>query len=240
MVGQIRERINAMFSDLNFESRRHLYFVEGEIYPSVSAKIDTHSPKFDESYWLPRSAKKEKTTEAELQKKWHTKRDNACTLGTNTHDFLERYTGLEIPRTPQEEAGIKFFKDILVEHDIVLREVRMYSRKYKYAGTADLLLYNRITDQLILADYKTNADLFKSYDYLFAPFDTLEATPYNKYQIQLSYYQLMLEEINCHISERMLVYLKDDSTYSIFNTYDFTETLTDHLSQKRVVHANHW
>lgn len=221
-----------MFSGLSFDSQRHLYFWQGVRVPkSVSAKVEEHEYPFDERKWLPICAKRDNVTEHELRHKWQTTNKEACDLGTETHEFLERYSGLESPTTAQQKAGIQFLKDTLVEHEIVAKEIRMYSRKYNYAGTADLLLRHRTTGNLILADYKTNKDIFKTFGLLKNPFQYLESHPYNKYQLQLSYYQIMLEEINCCISDRLLVYLKADGTYKTFNTVDFTTHLEDYLNK---------
>lgn len=229
MITHIKERLEATFSDLCFEEQRHLYFVQGERHPSVSSLVEEHEEPFDEVKWLPICALKEGKTEHELKHEWQTINQLACDLGHETHEFLEHYTGLETPSTPQQVAGIQFLKDITKEYEIVFREIRMYSRRYKYAGTADLLLRHKVTGEMVLADYKTNKDLFKSYGMLKPPFQYLEAHPYSKYQLQLSYYQLMLEEANCSISKRLLVYLKADATYKIFETFDFTEQLEQHL-----------
>lgn len=240
-ITDLQERIITVFSDLNFDSRRHLYYVQGENLPSVSSLVESHAEKFDADYWAPICAPKEKMTVHEIIHHWQTINQEACDLGHETHDFLERYTGLESPSTPQQVAGIKFFKDILIDYEIICRELRMYSRKYSYAGTADLLLRDRRTGELVLADYKTNKDLFKTYGFLKTPFNTLECHPYNKYQIQLSYYQLMLEEAGCCITKRLLVYLKADETYRIFPLIDLTSHLTTHL-QSRVKQKvyDHW
>lgn len=230
LVEQLRKKIEASFSDLTFDEKRHLYYWKGErVAKSVSGLVEEHEYPFDESKWLPICARKEGITEHELKHKWQTINIAACDLGHETHDFLEHYNGLQTPSTPQQEAGIKFFKDVLVDYHIVCRELRMYSRRFKYAGTADLLLMHKVTGKLVLADYKTNKDLFKAYDLLRPPFNYLEAHPFSKYQLQLSYYEIMLKEINCSISERLLVYLKADSTYKIFPTFDFTKQLSDHL-----------
>lgn len=229
MVNNLQDKIKAMFSGLTYEDQRHLYFWEGIRVPkSVSAKVEEHEYPFDPK-WYKICAKKEGITEHELRHKWQTINQTACDLGTETHNFLERYTGIETPKTEQQRAGIQFLKDIMVEYEIVAREIRMYSRKYNYAGTADLLLRHKITGDLVLADYKTNKDIFKTYGMLKAPFGYLEAHPYNKYQLQLSYYQLMLEEINCHVSDRLLVYLKADGTYKTYSLVDFTKYLETYL-----------
>jgi len=241
---QIRERINTMFSGLNFDSRRHLYFVEGINYPSVSSLVDTHARKVDFESILPHSAAKKGVSVEELRQEWKRTNKTACDLGTDTHDFLEHFTGLEQPKTPQEKAGIKFLVDIQKDYEIVAREIRMYTRKYQYAGTSDLLLRHKVSGGLVIADYKTNKDLFKAYDNLKHPFSFFEASPYNKYQIQLSYYQIMLEEANLFVDQRMLVALREgedkEGEYKIFNTADLTEDLREILNKERTVYENHW
>lgn len=237
MLTYLQERLIRHFAPLEFEEKRHIYTVDGEKYPSVSSLVEGHADKFDEGYWLPRCAKKEGVTEHELKHKWQTINKEACDLGHETHEFLEHFDGLKTPGTPQEKAGIQYLKDTLPEYDILFKEIRMYSRKYKYAGTADLLLQHKVTGKIVLADYKTNKDLFKTFGFLRHPFGSLECHPYNKYQIQLSYYQIMLHEAGCEISERKIVYLKADGTYRVFDAIDLTAQLEQFLNSKKV--SNH-
>lgn len=234
LIQQLQEKISTMFSDLSFDEQRHLYFWKGKKVPkSVSAHVEDHAQAFDEDYWLPRCAIKEGVTTHELKHKWQTTNKEACDLGTETHHFLEHFDGLKTASTPQQEAGVKYLLDTLPDYEIVFKELRMYSVKYNFAGTADLLLRHRLTGQLVIADYKTNKDLFKTFGFLLPPFGFLECHPYNKYQLQLSYYQLMLNEIGISISERKIVYLKADSTYRTFNTIDFTDQLETVLNTKK-------
>lgn len=231
MITNLTDRINTMFSDLDFDSRRHLYFVNGESYPSVSSLVEAHSPKFDVEKMLPWSAKKANMEVDELRVKWKLTNEEACTLGTNTHNFLENYTGIETPSTSQEKAGVKFIRDMTPDWNILVRELRGYSRLYKYAGTMDLPLQHKKTKEIVIADYKTNGDLFKAYNNLHPPFEFLESSPYNKYQLQLSYYQILLNGIGLYISKRILVHLKNDGTYKIYELQDFTEDLKKHMTK---------
>jgi hypothetical protein len=242
IVSHIRERINAAFSDIVFDQKKHLYYVDDENYPSVTRKIENCAPKFDANLMAPLSAikasriEKREVTEHEMKYRWQTINKLACDLGHETHDFMEHYTGIETPRTPQEKAGVKFFSDMSTEYEVIFRENRMYSRRFKFAGTDDLLLIHRLTGEIIVGDYKTNGDLFKCYkgQTLLAPFDYLESTPYNKYQLQLSYYQLMLEEIGIKVSGRKLIYLKADATYRIFDLIDITAEIIDFENSKQI------
>jgi len=42
-----KQRIVRLFSDLEFEEKRHLYKVRGVSHPSVSRLVEGHCPKFD-------------------------------------------------------------------------------------------------------------------------------------------------------------------------------------------------
>jgi hypothetical protein len=88
----------------------------------------------------------------------------------------------------------------------------------------------------ITGDYKTNEDLFKNYKEkkLLEPFDFLLDCPYNHYQIQLSLYQILLEQTNFFVSERWLIYLEADGNYKKYNCYNYTEYLINWFESKKV------
>ena len=71
----------------------------------------------------------------------------------------------------------------------------MFHKTKLYAGTPDCILMNLETNNLILIDYKTNEDLFKNFkgQKLVERFSSYLDTPFNKYQIQLSYYKILLD-----------------------------------------------
>ena len=101
-----------------------------------------------------------------------------------------------------------------------------------YAGTGDIILYNKVKNYFLIADYKTNKDLFKNFkdQKLYYPFSHMLDTPFNKYQLQLSYYQLMLEQVGIPISKRLLLWLHDDATYDAYQMEDMTETIKKELN----------
>ena len=104
----------------------------------------------------------------------------------------------------------------------------MYHKEELYAGTADGTLYNTITGKYILIDYKTNIDIFKNYkgQTMLAPFEHLLDSPFNKYQIQLSYYQILLEQISgIEVSSRKLVWLRPTGEYELYDTENFTHLI---------------
>lgn len=235
-----------MFDDLEFDEARHLYFVNGDNYPSVSKKLEEHYEKFDEKYWLEKKAPVEGVSIEELRARWHKKRDDACAKGHDAHHFLEHFKpGMEhLANTPEKKAGVAFLMNYIYKENpryyIITQEFRMIHREFKYCGTTDMLLWDSWTDSIVVADWKTNEDLFKTYGTLKPPFTYLESNPFNKYQLQFSYYQLMVDQSKFKVSDRWLIYLEPlnredtdlstaDGMYQVHKTCDFTDDLSSFL-----------
>lgn len=260
MLKELELKLSNAFKDLVFIEKTHQYFLDDENLISVSRKIDAHCEKFDadkplgNGYTLIEASAKKQTrlrgetvTSEELRKEWVRTNKDACDLGHETHDYLEHFNGLKTPKTPQERAGVKFLQFIFSEYItledgtkipryiLLAKEIRMFSRKRKYAGTADLLLYDNLLGGIVIADYKTNGNLFKTYGFLLEPFNWMESHPYNKYQIQLSYYQIMLEEVGFKVVDRMLIYLRGDETFTPFSTVDLTTELKQIMDNPKVL-----
>jgi hypothetical protein len=155
-----------------------------------------------------------------------------------------------IPTRPKEEAIIQFMEDLPSSYHLVLNEAKVYSGlnadpsknpKNRYCGTFDMLYYfQHPTDDtksgLVIFDYKTNADIEKTFSrsqgvFLFEPFSHMYAEPKSLYTLQLSAYQIPLEDIfpNIPILDRKLIWLKDDGTYEKITLPDMTKTLREIL-----------
>lgn len=229
---QVRIKLSTVFSPLTFNEERHLYFWHGvRVEKSITRIVSEHAEPFDADYWAPKCIAKEGVLTAhEVKHIWQTKSKEGCEIGHETHDYMEYYNGLKYPNTPQKKAGVKYLIDMFKDYEIVCREFRMYSIRYKFAGTADILIRHKITGELFIIDYKTNKDLFKSYGMLLAPFQSMISHPFAKYQLQLSYYQIMLEDIGIKISGRIVVHLMADENYKTYPCFDFTNHLRKYLN----------
>lgn len=206
-----------LFNDLQFIEDTHTYILDGKIIPSMSYKISLLHEKFNTDLIAPLSAKKHKLKESTLRYQWENAKLDGLDIGNNAHSYAEiggnKYT-------LYRESINQYLLDIPNNIEIVAKELRMYSRKYWVAGTCDLLLYDNTTNSYIIVDYKTNKNLFKSYNKdLFFPFEYLLDTAYNKYIVQLNGYQLMLEEAGIKISNRVLIWVSKRSTHSLYQQF---------------------
>lgn len=231
---EVQEIINNAFLDLEFEEGRHLYRVNNKILNSVSSMIKKHVHEFKEVEVAANVARKKNVKTNVVLKQWEDKREYSATKGTRVHLFNENYiedNSIE-PSCKQELAGKQFINDYILSNNysVVATELKMYSLEHEYAGTTDLLLWNNKENHLVIADYKTNIDLDKQYGNLLYPFEYTPNTPYCKYQIQLSYYQILLEQLGLEPKERIVVWLKENGTYEVRKCNDFTTQLKEFLT----------
>lgn len=228
-IQELAQKIIQSFSDLVFDEPSHTYMVHGTPYRSVSKTIDSVVVKEDFEKIAMAIADRDGGDAKQILQEWADINKTAIDKGHKTHSFAEG--NLLNPQTGTEHAVVKFWNELDPRFKAIGKEVRMYHKRFIYAGTTDLVLHDTLLDEYIIADYKTNGDLFKNFrgKMLKKPFDDLLDHPYNKYQIQLSLYQLLLQQILEPVSERWVVWLKDDGTYVVLKTYDFTQRVHNWL-----------
>ena len=104
----------------------------------------------------------------------------------------------------------------------------MYHFSLLYPGTMDILLFDTKNQTYIIADYKTNRDLFKNFQgqTMLAPFEYKLDRPFSHYEIQLSYYQILIEQIlGITVSRRIVVYLGLDGEFTMYDCEDVRHLL---------------
>lgn len=149
-----------------------------------------------------------------------------------------------IPSHKKEEAAAYFLKRLPESYHLVLNEARVYSGKNPdpaknikelICGTFDMLYYddgagNPAKAGFVLLDYKTNSSLTNDFNRkygtcLLHPFDDIYEENLGMYTIQLSAYQMLLEDIGIKLKSRILVWLKDDGTCQLVAVPDVSDRL---------------
>ena len=229
----MQNKIKEYFKELQFDAQKHSYEVRGKPLTSVSKTIHKFVEKVDFDKIAGFVAKKRGITKAEVLAEWEAKKIASCNQGTLVHTFGENYFKGKEPTNGFEQAIVKFWDNIPDYIEPFLFELQMFSETLGIAGTSDIILFNRKTGKFILADYKTNIDLFKNYKgkTLLPPFDNLLDSPYNKYQLQLSMYQLLFEQCGFEVESRRIIWLKPNGTYENFKTEDLTQKLLKELTK---------
>lgn len=232
----IVQEITNNFTKLTFNEERHEYKVEDtKLDGSVSSRIDKFVDKVDFNAIAYSMAKTYGMPPEDIIAQWDRERDEACDTGNRVHLFGEKYAFDRslVPSCGQEKAVVKFWNDLPPHIVPACIELRMYHFFHMFAGTSDILLYDTINKVFIIADYKTNKDLFKNYKKktLKPPFQRLLDSPFNKYQIQLSFYQLLFEQTGYKVSSRKIIWLLKTGEYIMYDTEDLTKELIRELEK---------
>lgn len=236
LISDFYKKVGLKFDRLTFKEETHEYFVEGNKVPlSVSGVVKGFVPFTDWDAIATAVAKRDERTKESVIAEWEAKKNKGLANGTKTHDFAEHRN--RVAETEKEEAVVKFWKILELDNPyryvLVAKELRMYHKLYKFCGTCDFILYDTLTNTYIIGDYKTNIDLFKNYNgnLLLEPFEFLLDHAYNQYQIQLSSYQILLEQIEgVMVTERWLIHLRDDGTPHCYKTYDYSNYLINYFN----------
>ena len=227
---------------------------------SVSATIHDFVEYVDWDTITKNYAKKHDMTIEQVKRKWRENNLLSTNNGTSTHLYGEMYhwfvtdklemfnpiiqpqyeEGYFIPYGKKQEAIQKYNEDLFNIYDMypLMVETQVYTNKY--AGTFDkLVYYKHPTDEtksgLIIVDYKTNITLESDYNRknnktLLPPFDNYIEEPLSHYTIQLSCYQIPLEDMGLKIIARRLIWLKPDGTYEQIKIPDITKDVRKALN----------
>ena len=174
--------------NLVFDEKDHKYKVGDDIIPSVTKIIDNIVPVYltkwaanEGAAWFKRNAQRGWNLNDEEDVEKIVKgianahiviSKTALDIGKVVHGYIEEVIEWslgelnEMPEMPEDEAAvnsIQAFGKWVRENDVewVATEERIYSKKYKYAGTVDAVAM--IDDKFSVIDFKTSKQIYKSY-----------------------------------------------------------------------------
>jgi len=246
MVNEILEKLK-VFEDpkFKFDPIKHKYTYDGIEFESVTKFIKKFSKPFDQDYWATVKSEQYGVPKEQILKEWKDKNDFANRIGTETHKWIENYFNKQWQELPNDLDIIKRinkFNVIYAKHlyklEPVKFEVKIFSKKWKLAGTIDsLFLYK---NKLYIIDWKTNGDFTHDehdkgrYENLLHPLTNYYKNHHNEYSIQISLYALILEEHGIDVNGGYLVHIgpSDEEEAKIYKIIDFREILRNYLNNE--------
>ncbi len=234
------------FDDANFkfDPLKHKYTLNGEHFISVTQFISQFHKPFDNEYWSNTKAEEEGISQEEILIRWKKSNDDANKIGTYVHDWIENYFKRIWQELPSNEVLIDRINKFNIAYGKWLYklqplkfEQRIFSEKWKIAGTTDALFgYN---NNLFLIDWKSNK-LFSHdehekgrYEKLLYPFDGFYKNHLNEYSIQVSLYKLILKEVGIDVKAGYLLYIGPNEEAKIYKAHDFSGILEYYLNENR-------
>lgn len=159
----------------------------------------------------------------------------------NDRFSIQYEEGYLFPASPKQEAALKLHENLFAIHDVypVMEETRVYDESLGYSGTFDKLVYFKhpyddSKSGYLILDWKTNASLSNDYcrstdTRMLPPFDDMINEPLSHYTVQLSAYQIPLENIGLKVLARRIIWLKSDGTYEKISLPDVTKKIREAL-----------
>lgn len=218
----ILKTLHESFNHVVFYAKDHKYYDRDakKYLPSSTGVKKLFIEPFDANKWIPICAKKEDLTIEQLKKKWENLKLKGLQRGVFVHTFLESLfqqkfnkdlptdllTDKEIKKL--ETASRNFWFDH--SHLIPIAQELVISN-HVVAGQIDHLFYDPKTDEYMIYDIKTDKDIYKKpYGNLLFPLQEYSATLLNQYNIQLSIYADIFEEMtSIEISKIKIVWIND-------------------------------
>ena len=247
------EKSLSVFSDPNFvfEANSHTYTYGGIKYDSVTTFLKEFKEPFDKEYWAAKKALERGISPEEVKEEWDNKGKTATGLGTEVHSWIEDFwKGLnpEFPELDEArercESFLEVYKSKLSEFIPLKPELKIFSRKWRLAGTIDqpFLFWDKKMERplFLLGDWKTNKEFRDDthpkgrYKKLLRPFNYLYENHHNEYSIQISLYRLILEdEIGLDTHDGFLCHIGPDGPPKIYRAKDLREPLRAYLDHNR-------
>lgn len=239
-----------------FEPKEHAYTYEGIKFDSVTTFLKVFKEEFQKEYWAERKARERGITAKEILAEWQALGDTANILGTAVHEWIEDFwvsweTEIipDFPESPENEVQKRAekFLDIygskLIHFVPLTSELKLFSKKWKLAGTVDqpLLFWDEKQQKvlLVIGDWKTNKE-FKDdnhkkgrYQKLHRPFNHLYANSHNEYSLQISLYRLILEQMGIETDSGFLCHIGPEGPAKLYPAKDLRQLLKVYLDHNR-------
>ena len=231
--------------DFIFNPGLHKYTYHGDVFQSVTQLVGQFHLPFDTEGKSKKKADETGFDQDFIKAEWAETNRYANEVGTATHEWIEDYYNEkwnELPTNPDIIHRINKFNKIhckqLSKLEPLKFELRVFSKKWKKAGTIDsLFIYN---GKIFILDWKTNKKFTHDnhpdgkWQKLLWPFDKFHKNHLNEYSIQLSMYACILEEWGFEVGGAYLVHIgPGDEEATLIKVKDMREYIHEYFKNNK-------
>lgn len=199
---------------ITLDEYTHIYKdLNGKKYESATTFIGKFFEKFDMNKMSIKCSEGDSPLykgrdPEEIKAEWKANGDRSRNEGLNVHLYAEGvscgWAEKDLPK-PISERCEKLFKqvdlaitDLNKYYEFVAAEMILFSPELGKAGMLDDLRYSRKSNELVIFDWKQNAEITidNKYQKGCYPIEYLEETAITKYSLQLSLYDYLIEREN--------------------------------------------
>ena len=239
---EVKQRLKVFDKYKFFENGHYYTYKDKQVGISVTKYISQFENEFDSDTLSQKVADKNGISQFEVLNEWKRKGEYSCLKGTAIHEWLQdnyanreyKFDLSQLEEYPEyykiediehlKQMAIDFINDYKNRYILIGDEILCGIPDFDIASAIDLLFYDTIKNEVVLADIKTNTDLkgwknTPSYvKKMLQPLEDIKDITFEHYKIQLSIYRYFLEEYaHIPISDNMfIVYLSEkEKSYNI-------------------------
>ena len=239
---EVKQKLKVFDKYKFFENGHYYTYKDKRVGISVTKYISQFENEFDSDTLSQKVADKNGISQFEVLNEWKRKGEYSCLKGTAIHEWLQdnyanreyKFDLSQLEEYPEyykiedvehlKQMAIDFINDYKNRYILIGDEILCGIPDFDIASAIDLLFYDTVNNEVVLADIKTNTDLkgwknTPSYvKKMLQPLEDIKDITFDHYKIQLSIYRYFLEEYaHIPISDNMfIVYLSEkEKNYNI-------------------------
>ena len=239
---EVKQKLKVFDKYKFFENGHYYTYKDKQVGISVTKYISQFENEFDSDTLSQKVADKNGISQFEVLNEWKRKGEYSCLKGTAIHEWLQdnyanreyKFDLSQLEEYPEyykiediehlKQMAIDFINDYKNRYILIGDEILCGIPDFDIASAIDLLFYDTVNNEVVLADIKTNTDLkgWKStpsyVKEMLQPLEDIKDITFEHYKIQLSIYRYFLEEYaHIPISDNMfIVYLSEkEKNYNI-------------------------
>ena len=239
---EVKQKLKVFDKYKFFENGHYYTYKDKKVGVSVTKYISQFENEFDSDTLSQKVADKNGISQFEVLNEWKRKGEYSCLKGTAIHEWLQdnyanreyKFDLSQLEEYPEyykiediehlKQMAIDFINDYKNRYILIGDEILCGIPDFDIASAIDLLFYDTVNNEVVLADIKTNTDLkgrknTPSYvKKMLQPLEDIKDITFEHYKIQLSIYRYFLEEYaHIPISDNMfIVYLSEkEKNYNI-------------------------
>ena len=239
---EVKQKLKVFDKYKFFENGHYYTYKDKQVGISVTKYISQFENEFDSDTLSQKVADKNGISQFEVLNEWKRKGEYSCLKGTAIHEWLQdnyanreyKFDLSQLEEYPEyykiediehlKQMAIDFINDYKNRYILIGDEILCGIPDFDIASAIDLLFYDTVNNEVVLADIKTNTDLkgWKStpsyVKKMLQPLEDIKDITFEHYKIQLSIYRYFLEEYaHIPISDNMfIVYLSEkEKSYNI-------------------------
>lgn len=252
-ISEIQNKIQQAFGKYDFIEDGHYYLCNGKrVGISTTGLIALYENEFDKETISLQKANDRGISQNEILEEWRIENLHSTIKGNLIHLYAQslwKHEKFEIGyfNIPKEinlnrlktEIGIlkkqadNFYNDYKDMYELIGCEIYLGDEDYDECGATDIVFYNKYTEEIVIADFKTNKEIKReSYRHkkMLIPLHKLDDCNYSHYSLQLSAYKYKFEKnTSLKVAETFIIYFNVNA-----DNYEIIEPLNVEKEIKKI------